>query len=68
MKFSIKILILYQLVLNPVLADSITTPISSILLNPLGHNDSVNSVAISRDGRYVLSSSVMLYLAQMIKL
>ncbi len=57
MKFSIKLLILYQLVLNPVLADSITTPISSIPINPPGHNDSVNSVAISPDGRYILSGS-----------
>lgn len=51
MKLTIKLLILYQLVLNLVLADTVTTPIRSME----GHKNRVISVVISPDGRYALT-------------
>ncbi|WP_069471890.1 WD40 repeat domain-containing protein [Candidatus Marithrix sp. Canyon 246] len=57
MKFSIKLLILYQLVLNSALADIVTTPIRSMPSNSEGHNEPVNSIAISPDGSFALSGS-----------
>jgi WD40 repeat protein len=57
MKFSIKLLILYQLVLNSALADIVTTPIRSMPPNPVRHNSGITSIAISPDGRYAISAS-----------